>query len=89
MDARQVNSAVQVHLDAVTDVAQYLAGTREDQVVYVSPSAVISLPELMRATDGGKRTIFALYPKDLYRIPRELDDYQNCAEADPYVPLFG
>jgi hypothetical protein len=79
---------LQLSGDAVTDVAQYLEGTRDDQIVYVSPSAVISLPELMQITKG-KRAVFALYPKDIYRVPREIDDYENCAKADPYVPLFG
>jgi len=66
---------LQLSGDAMTDLPTYFNELRDDQVVYVSPHATMSLPDIMEVTQG-RRVIIALYPKDLYRIPAEIDSYQ-------------
>ena len=66
---------LQLSGDAMTDLPIYFNELRDDQVVYVSPHATMSLPDIMKITQG-RRVIIALYPKDLYRIPTEIDSYQ-------------
>ena len=63
---------LQLSGDAMTDLAVYFDGLRDDQVVFVSPHATMELPEIMAITQG-RRVIIALYPKDLHRIPTEID----------------
>ena len=45
---------------------------REDQVVYVSPHATMSLTDIMNVTHG-KRVIIALYDKSLPLVPTDID----------------
>ena len=60
----------------MTDLPIYFNGLRDDQLVFVSPHATMSLPDIMKITEG-RRVIIALYPKDLHRIPTEIDSYQT------------
>jgi hypothetical protein len=65
---------LQLSGDAMTDLAIYHEGLRDDQLVFVSPHSTMLLPEIMEIT-GGRRVIFALYPKDLDKIESEIDAY--------------
>ena len=60
--------ALQLSGDAMTDLPLYHKELRNDQVTYVSPHATMELEQIMEVT-GGKRTIIALYEKDLHRVP--------------------
>jgi len=63
---------LQLSGDAMTDLPTYYAELRDDQLVYVSPHATMSLRDIMKITQG-RRVIIALYPKDLHRIATEID----------------
>ena len=63
---------LQLSGDAMTDLPIYHKELRDDQLVFVSPHATMSLPDIMKVTQG-RRVIIALYPKDLHRIPTEID----------------
>jgi hypothetical protein len=60
--------ALQLSGDAMTDLPLYHNELRDNQVTYVSPHATMELEQIMEVT-GGKRTIIALYEKDLHRVP--------------------
>ncbi len=65
---------LQLSGDAMTDLAIYHEGLRDDQLVFVSPHATMLLPQIMEITQG-RRVIFALYPKDLDKVESEIDAY--------------
>ena len=64
--------ALQLSGDAMTDLPLYHSELRDDQVTYVSPHATMELEQIMEVT-GGKRTVIALYEKDLHRVPSVVD----------------
>ena len=66
---------LQLSGDAMPQLARYFSELRDDQLVYVSPHAAMSLSGIMEITRG-RRVIIALYPKDLHRVPTEIDGHQ-------------
>ena len=65
---------LQLSGDAMTDLPIYHKELRDDQLVFVSPHATMSLDDIMDVT-GGRRVIIALYPKDLDKIESQIDSH--------------
>jgi len=63
---------LQLSGDAMTFLPRYFSELRDDQLVYVSPHATMSLGDIMDVTEG-RRVIIALYPDDVYRVETEID----------------
>ncbi len=59
--------AVQVNDRAADDLWQYLSGLREDQILYVNPTAHMSVERIMRITNG-RRVVIVSDVKDRNQI---------------------
>ena len=56
--------SLQLNDRAADDLAHYWSGLREDQILYVNPTATTSLERIMQIT-GGKRVVIVADVKDL------------------------
>ncbi len=65
---------MQLSGDSMTFLQLYFDGLRDDQLMFVSPHATMSLDDIMEVT-GGRRVVIALYPRDLENIEAHIDSH--------------